>query len=78
MLRVLYIRVTTLHLVVCVCFDIRFLAADWKVELRIKRRRIMEFGEQLHSNISHPVLREWQQMDLEITAKHLMYPVFIM
>lgn len=38
----------------------------------------MEFGEQLHSNISHPVLREWQQMDLEITTKHLMYPVFIM
>lgn len=35
-------------------------------------------GEQLHSNLQHPVLREWQQLDLEITTKHLMYPVFVM
>ena len=38
----------------------------------------MNVGEALHSNLSHPVLRDWQQLDLEIAAKHLMYPVFLM
>ncbi|XP_018370604.1 PREDICTED: delta-aminolevulinic acid dehydratase [Trachymyrmex cornetzi] len=31
----------------------------------------------LHSGIFHPVLREWQSPNVEITVNNLMYPIFI-
>ncbi|XP_025269686.1 endoplasmic reticulum chaperone BiP isoform X2 [Camponotus floridanus] len=31
----------------------------------------------LHSGIFHPVLRQWQSPNVEITANNLMYPIFI-
>lgn len=31
----------------------------------------------LHSGIFHPVLRQWQSSNVEITANNLMYPIFI-
>lgn len=31
----------------------------------------------LHSGIFHPVLRQWQSPNVEITANNLMYPIFV-
>ncbi|TGZ55525.1 Delta-aminolevulinic acid dehydratase, partial [Temnothorax longispinosus] len=31
----------------------------------------------LHSGIFHPVLREWQSPNIEITVNNLMYPIFV-
>ncbi|XP_048510618.1 delta-aminolevulinic acid dehydratase isoform X2 [Athalia rosae] len=32
----------------------------------------------LHSGIFHPLLREWQSPNVEITSKNLMYPIFVL
>ncbi|XP_015521851.1 delta-aminolevulinic acid dehydratase [Neodiprion lecontei] len=32
----------------------------------------------LHSGIFHPLLRQWQSQNVEITATNLMYPIFIL
>lgn len=31
----------------------------------------------LHSGIFHPVLRQWQSPNVEITVNNLMYPIFV-
>lgn len=32
----------------------------------------------LHSGYFHPVLRQWQTPNVEITAESLMYPIFVL
>lgn len=37
----------------------------------------VEAKHTLHSSIFHPVLRQWQSPNVEITVNTLMYPIFI-
>lgn len=37
----------------------------------------VEAKHTLHSGIFHPVLRQWQSPNVEITVNTLMYPIFI-
>ncbi|KAK0179855.1 hypothetical protein PV327_005566 [Microctonus hyperodae] len=38
----------------------------------------VEIKHILHSGIFHPLLRQWQSRNVEITANNLMYPIFIL
>lgn len=48
-----------------------------RIRLQRTMKTTVSAKHTLHSGIFHPVLRQWQSPNVEITTNNLMYPIFV-